>query len=68
MGDRVVCKSAIDDWSQYYDAGARRRFANGGDYIRRYQERELAKDRLALAGSGLVLIAMVTVFCVLLMS
>ena len=43
-----VEKPTGEDWRRYYEAGARRRKAIGGDPIRLYQERELAKDRRAL--------------------
>jgi hypothetical protein len=42
-----------DKWSSYYRAGAQYRKRRGGDVIRRYQERALAKERLAmLAATG----------------
>ncbi len=45
-----------DEWRSYYRAGAERRKKQGGDSILRYQQKALARDRLALfaASGGLV--------------
>jgi hypothetical protein len=37
-----------DRWLSYYKAGSERRRRIGGDYIRQYQERALARERLAM--------------------
>ncbi len=53
-----------DKWSTYYRAGAAYRKRQGGDAIRRYQERALAKDRLAMltASGGLAVLLVLAYF------
>jgi hypothetical protein len=55
-----------DKWSTYYRAGAAYRRRRGGDVIRRYQQRALARDRLAmLAASGSLAALLVLAYFVL---
>lgn len=57
-----------DRWRSYYKAGAEYRRRQGGDYIRRYQERALAKERLAMVAAAGGLVALLGAFYFILAS
>jgi hypothetical protein len=53
-----------DKWRSYYRAGAEYRKRQGGDTIRRYQEKAFARDRLAMvaASGGLAALLVLSYF------
>jgi hypothetical protein len=55
------------DWLRYYEQAAERRDLQGGDPFKRVLKRYILRQRCLLAGSGLVLVGLVTTFCVILM-
>lgn len=55
------------DWGKYYRDAAERRSQQGGDPLKRLLERYILRQRCFLAGSSLVLVALVTTFLVILM-
>lgn len=55
------------DWLKYYQDAAERRSQQGGDPLKRVLKRYILRQRCLLAGSGLVLVGLVTTFLVVLM-
>lgn len=55
------------DWRKYYQDAAERRSQQGGDPLKRSLRRYILRQRCLLAGSGLVLVGLVTTFWVVLM-
>lgn len=59
-----MARATTDDWRRYYEMADERRARQGGDPLRRYLQRCIIRERCLMVGSCLLLIGLVTAFCI----
>ncbi len=61
-----MATATTGEWGKYYETAEQRRHLAGGDPLKRHLERYILRERCLFVGSSLVLLALVTTFCVVL--
>jgi hypothetical protein len=62
-----VARATTGDWGKYYETAEARRHLEGGDPLKRYLDRHAQRERCFFAGTCLLLLGLVTAFCVVLL-
>jgi len=61
-----VAKATTNEWGKYYETAEERRHLQGGDPLKRYLDRYVARQRILFLGSSFCLAVLVTAFWVVL--
>ena len=62
-----MARATDGEWGKYYARADERRARQGGDPLRRCLRRYVLRERCLMAGACLLLVGVVTTFCVMLM-
>jgi hypothetical protein len=62
-----VATATTGEWGKYYATAEQKRQLAGGDPLKRHLKRYILRQRCLFAGSSVLLLALMTTFCVVLM-
>jgi len=62
-----VLPATTGEWGRYYENAEERRHLEGGDPLKRHLQRYILRQRCLFAGSSLLLVGLVTTFCIVLL-